>query len=155
MTVEQLQKSGLERMDDAAICEFVSSQDAGVLGLQDEGVPYLLPMSFGYDGGETLYFTYVLGEDSRKERLTERTERATFLVYNTTSAFQWESVLLTGAIERLPEVSWGDFEAVMQNAWRPDVFERAESGEAKVYQFHIEDQQGYRHTGLPPGFVEE
>ena len=152
MTVDELESYGLARMDDAEIDGFLQSQSTGVLGLPGEAAPYLLPMSFGYDGA-SLYVTYVLGTESRKAALTGEGTPARFLVYRADTAFNWESVLLTGRVEPVPE---GERDAVLESttvAWRPDLFERAEAVErADLYRFRIEDRSGIKHTGLPPAF---
>jgi nitroimidazol reductase NimA-like FMN-containing flavoprotein (pyridoxamine 5'-phosphate oxidase superfamily) len=150
MTVETLTDAGLEQMDTAEIDAFLSNQGFGVLGLGRGPVPYLLPMSYGYGEG-ALYFTFVVNGESRKEKLAETADEAGFLVYNATTPFQWQSVTLTGAIERLPADRWDDFAGVMDNAWRPDIFDNAETSDARVYQFTVDEQAGYKHTGLPPG----
>jgi nitroimidazol reductase NimA-like FMN-containing flavoprotein (pyridoxamine 5'-phosphate oxidase superfamily) len=153
MTIETLIASGVEAMDREEIRQFLSNQGFGVLGLTAEEVPYMLPMSFGYDGEDRLYFTYVIDEDSEKERLTAEADRAAFLVYDAPAAFQWQSVALTGTINHLPPDRWDEFQAVRANAWQPDIFKDAEAeATVRVYQFHIEDQEGYKHTGLPAGF---
>jgi len=123
------------------------------LGLQGDAGPYLLPLSFGYDGESHLYFTYVLGSSSRKETLTEQTDTARFLVYSAESMFNWESVILTGTIEEIPLDDLDDHEGAMDNAWRPDLLTSADTSRGvKVYQFRIDEQVGIKHTGLPPGF---
>jgi nitroimidazol reductase NimA-like FMN-containing flavoprotein (pyridoxamine 5'-phosphate oxidase superfamily) len=151
MTVENLTAAGVERMDTAEIEAFLSNQGLGVLGLDAGPVPYLLPMSFGYGDG-ALYFTFLLNGESRKQTLAADADGAAFLVYDATTPFQWQSVVLTGTIERLPADEWDDFAGVMDNAWRPDVFETAESTDVAVYRFAIDTQEGYKHSGLPAGF---
>jgi nitroimidazol reductase NimA-like FMN-containing flavoprotein (pyridoxamine 5'-phosphate oxidase superfamily) len=150
MTLDELGEYGMETMDDEEIQGFLSAQGTGVLGLPTDGAPYLLPLSFGFDGESTLYFTYLLGAESRKEELTARADAATFLVYDAPSAFNWESVVLTGTISAVPEERR---EPVTESAWRPDLFRRAvEAGEVEVYRFDVDEQVGIRHTGLPPAF---
>ena len=151
MTVDELTSAGLQPMDDGEMRDFLASRGVGVLGLSTDSVPYLFPMSFGYDGEDCLYFTYVVGDSSRKQRLTEAADRATLLAYNAASPFQWQSVAVTGTIARLPDDQWDDFAGVMDNAWRPEIFENADA-DVRVYQFTIEEREGYKHTGLPPGF---
>ena len=92
MTVDELESHGLVRMDDAEIRGFLSTQGTGVLGLPGEEVPYMIPMSYGFDG-EALYFSYVLGSESRKAALTGEGTPARFLVYRADTTFNWESVL--------------------------------------------------------------
>lgn len=152
MSVEELRAYGLEQMGDDEIRGFLSSQGLGVLGLPTEGAPYLFPLSYDYDGEDCLYFTYLVGEGSRKRRLSERTETASFLVFSADSMFNWESVLLTGRLrQRRPEEPEGPREG-SQRAWRPDLFRRADlSGGIEVFVLDIEERSGIRHTGLPPG----
>ncbi len=155
MSVAQLQEYGLEEMDDDAIREFVSSQSTGVLGLPMDGAPYLLPMSFAFDGDASLYFTYLLGSSSRKAALSEQADRARFLVYSVETMFNWRSVMLTGKLTEVPENEWSGLEDVLTNAWRPELFRTAStSGGVGVYEFAIQSQSGIRHTGLASGFRE-
>jgi nitroimidazol reductase NimA-like FMN-containing flavoprotein (pyridoxamine 5'-phosphate oxidase superfamily) len=151
MSLSELRDLGVTPMDDEAIAAFLTAQGVGVLALPDAGEPYVLPLSFGYDGEDALYFTYVLGEDSEKARLSERADTARFLVYAADSPFHWQSVLLTGTIEAVPRDGWDDL--ALENAWRPALFEEADlSGGIAVYRFEIAEREGFRHTGLPPGF---
>lgn len=150
MTVDEIR---LTEMDDDGVRAFLANRKMGVVGLPTGDIPYLLPMSFGYDGESTLYFTFVGGPDSRKRGLIEGTDRAGFLVYAAESPFSWESVLLAGTVEAVPDGEWGDIVPVLEAAWRPDVIEAAMETEAvTVYRFDAEEWTGYKHTGLPPGF---
>jgi len=155
MSLEELRGVGLERMDQEAVRDFLLARGVGILGLADAGVPYLLPMSFGYDGEDAIYFTYVLGGESRKEALTEQADQARFLVYSADSAFTWESVLLRGTIESLEE----DLDSVrhaLSNAWHPNIFEDADlSRGVTIYRFTIEEWDGIRQAGLPDGLAGE
>lgn len=153
MTVTALEEFGLERMSDHEIRAFLANQGMGVLGLPTAGdAPYLLPMSFGFDGGSSLYFTYVLGSESRKGRLSETAEEAGFLVYSARTMFTWESVFLTGEIDAVPPEEWDDLGGVLQGAWRPALLEEAiAAGDVGVYRFDVREQSGIKHTGLPPG----
>lgn len=153
MSVDELREYGLVEMDDSEVRNFLSTQKTGVLGLPDEGTPYLLPLSFGYDGDSRLYFTYLLGSSSRKEELTERAEGASFLAFSVDTMYSWESVLLSGRISAVSESSWDELEEVLDDAWRPSLFESASrSGEVAVYEFRIDEQTGIKHQGLPPAF---
>ncbi|WP_302080955.1 pyridoxamine 5'-phosphate oxidase family protein [Salinibaculum rarum] len=155
MTIDTLTERGVEPMDDEEISQFLTSQGFGVLGLDAGTVPYILPMSFGYDGDERLYFTYVVDEDSQKERLSAEVDKAAFLVYEATAPFQWESVTLTGTIEYLTPDRWDEFQAVKSNTWRPEALQEAEAdATVRVYEYHIESREGYKHAGLPEGFKE-
>lgn len=151
MSVEELQDVGMTRMSGSEIDQFLSSQEVGVLGLPAEGAPYVVPLSFRYDGESAVYFTYLLGADSRKHELTERADAAQFLVYSVAAAFHWESVLVSGPIEAIPREEREQYE--FQTQWRPDLFEQADlSRGVRVYRLTIEDRSGIKHAGLPSGF---
>ncbi|WP_440765818.1 pyridoxamine 5'-phosphate oxidase family protein [Natronorubrum sp. DTA7] len=153
MSIDELQEYGLEAMDGHEIRQFLSSQKIGVLGLPDADVPYLLPLSYGYDGDDRLYFTYLLGSSSRKESASDETETASFLVYTVDTMYNWQSVLLTGALTVVPESEWDDLEETMSDVWQPNLFETASlSGDVKLYEFRIREQTGVKHQGLPPAF---
>jgi hypothetical protein len=156
MTLDELAEFGMVRMNETEIRDFLANQEMGVLGLPSEDVPYLLPMSFGFDGESRLYFTYVLGASSRKEELSSHTERACFLVYSADTPFIWESVSLTGTLTEVSESEWDDVRDALSNAWRPSLFESASATQdVKIYGFRIEDRTGIKHTGLPPAFDRE
>ena len=148
-----MREYGLEHMADEEIRNFLSNQRMGVLGLPATEAPYILPISFGYDGESALYFTFVGGPDSRKRTLIDAAETVRFLTYSAQSVFSWESLLLTGTVSRVPESEWDELADVLQGVWRPEVFEAAmESEEVVVYRFDVGDWTGIKHTGLPPGF---
>jgi hypothetical protein len=154
MTVEELTQYGLEEMDDDGIEEFLRSQSVGVLGLPTAGVPYMLPLSYAYDG-ESLYFTYLLGKSSQKGTLTAQAQRGRFLVYDAETPFRWQSVMLTGDLREVTESEWPDLESHPRNSWRPSVLQSATtSAGVAVYEFAIRGQSGIEQTGLAPRFRE-
>ena len=151
MTIDELAAYGLERMDDEEVADFLATQSIGVLGLPADTAPYLLPLSYAYDGEQRLYFTYLLGENSRKGQLTERAELARFLVYSAETMFSWRSLLLEGPIESVPEAQWGSLEDVLNEAWRPELFRNASvARRVKLYRLDIAEKTGVKHTGLAP-----
>jgi nitroimidazol reductase NimA-like FMN-containing flavoprotein (pyridoxamine 5'-phosphate oxidase superfamily) len=153
MSVDELGEYGMERMNADEIAQFLATQRTGVLGLPSEDGPYLLPLTYGYDGESRLFFTFVLGASSRKEMLSERADSATFLVFQVDSMFVWESVLLSGRIEPLPESEWDEALAELTDAWRLAVFEQADlSGGIRIYAFEIEERSGFGHVSVPPEF---
>jgi nitroimidazol reductase NimA-like FMN-containing flavoprotein (pyridoxamine 5'-phosphate oxidase superfamily) len=153
MTIDALEAYGMEQMDDQAVRDFLETQRTGVLGLPAADAPLLVPMSFGFDGESTLLFTFVVGGSSRKRRLADRADSATFLVYSLESAFNWQSVSLTGPITAVPETEWDEYAGVLDSVWRPSLFESATADRTvAVYRLEIAEQVGIRHTGLPDGF---
>lgn len=156
MTIDELREFGLAELTHDEITGFLSSQRVGVLALSGDRGPYVLPISYGYDGDDRLYLTYVLGGSSRKATLTESSETARFLVFTVDSPYSWESVLLTGRLEPVPEERWDDLESVLAEAWRPAVFASAtDDQQVRVYEFRIEERTGVKHQGLPPGLDPE
>jgi len=153
MSLDELGEYGMERMDADEIAQFLATQKTGVLGLPSEDGPYLLPITYGYDGESRLFFTFVLGASSRKETLSDRADGASFLVFRVDSPFVWESVLLSGGIGPLPESERDVALAELTDAWRPEVFEQADlSRGTRIYAFEIEARSGVKHASVPPGF---
>lgn len=156
MTITALLDEGVTEMDDTEIQSFLSSQRQGVLGLPTADAPYLLPMSYGFDGESALYFTFIGGTESRKRALVERTATARFLVYRAETPFNWRSVQLVGPVDDVPQGEWERFAATEESAWRPEVFEQVmETSDVTVYRLRAEGWTGLRHTGLPSGMDED
>lgn len=152
MTGDTLEAAGLEPMADDDVENFLRSQRFGILGLPTDGAPYMVPISYGYDG-DALYFTFIGGPESQKRALMRESDAASFLVTDVSSMFNWESVVLTGRPERVPESEWTELADVLDGVWRPEVFEAAlESEDIAIVRFDVEDRNGIRHTGLPEGF---
>lgn len=152
MTLDELDQIGMERLDEAQIRDVLASQGVGVLGLaaDDDPNPYLLPLSFGFDGDSQLYFVYLYGDESRKRALSEQVETAQFLVYEAASPLEWQSVQLTGTLHEVPADEWDDIESALENAWHPALLEDARyTTDVTLYRFRIEEQSGVAHSGLP------
>jgi len=153
MTVADLTEHGIERMDEAAISGFLSSQQVGVLGLPADGAPIMRPLSFVYDGDECLYLHYVVGSESEKATASDRASAARFLVYKAETTFNWRSVLLTGQIDAVPDDELDALEDQVTLPWQPDRLDAAGTAAGTaLYRFTITDRHGIKHTGLPEGF---
>lgn len=146
MSSDTIDQTDLLDMDGEEMRAFLTEQGVGVLGLLDEEVPYLVPLSFGFDGESTLYFVFLLfGSESRKERLAGRTRRGRFLVYSATSVHEWRSVSLVGDLEVVPDDEWPALRAAMENAWYPDLFSAADPMRGiEGYRFRIDEWSGIR-----------
>ena len=156
MTIDSLLDHGLERMTADAIDDFLRAQHIGILGLPDRPAPYMLPLAYGYDGKDRLFFTFYVEGSSRKVSRSEVADAASFLVYRADSVFIWESVMLEGTIAELPEAEWDAHDEDISNAWRLDLFEQAGSaGDIRIFTFNITDRSGVKYTELPPGFAGE
>lgn len=125
MTIQTLAKMGVERLEAGEIAAVLHDRDVGVLGLPAEGAPYMVPLSFGFDGDRTLFFAFVIGDESRKAALASGGGPARFLVYEVSSATEWRSVLATGQIEEVPVDDWDTALEITDDAWQPDPLESA------------------------------
>jgi len=134
-------------MTDDEIRSFLTEQGVGVLAVAADDVPYVVPMSFGFDGDETLYFLFLLfGEASRKQTLCDRANRARLLAYSAESMHDWRSVITTGSVERVPEADWSELRTAMENAWHPDLFTAANPMRGvEGYRLQVDDWSGIRH----------
>lgn len=156
MTIDELAAHGVERMDEETIREFLKTQGTGVLGLPTERLPYMVPLSYGFDGESNLYFTYVVGDVSQKALLSEETAVASFLVYTADAESTWSSVSLEGTISRVPEREWDSLGDALEPLQRPEALrEASEAEDVQVYRFEIQNQTGIRHAGVPPEMESE
>lgn len=147
MSIAAITESGIVSMDDDDIREFLTEQGFGVLALTDDEVPYLVPLSFGYDGESALYFVYLLfGTESRKETLTDRAGRGRFLTYRAKSMHEWQSASATGRLTAIGDDEWDELQETMENAWHSDLFASAEPMRGvEGYRFDIEDWTGVQY----------
>lgn len=147
MSISTIIESGMVSMNDEEIREFLTAEGVGILGIHDEEFPYLVPLSFGYDGDSSLYFVYLLfGTESRKETLTDESQRGRFLAYRARSMHEWRSVSLTGEITRIGDDEWETLQETMENAWHTDLFASAEPMRGvEGYRFDIDDWNGVKY----------
>jgi hypothetical protein len=149
MSIHELRESETSRMTEAELGELLTEQGVGVLGLAADGVPYLVPLSFGYDGSEACYFVFLLfGPQSRKETLAEAAGRARFLVYDAASVHDWRSASLAGRLQPVADDGWDDLLVAMENAWHPDLFSTAEPMRGvEGYRLDIEEWTAIQRSG--------
>lgn len=84
--------------------EFLGRGGVGVISLStpDEGCPHSVPVSYGYDASETIfYFRLAIGADSAKGELDGRA--VSFVTYGHEDG--WRSVVASGRLERADEES--------------------------------------------------
>lgn len=151
MSIAAITESGMNSMEDDRIRSFLTEQGVGILGLQDDGLPYLVPLSFGFDGESTLYFVFLLfGTESRKETLSEDEQRGRFLVHRADSMHSWQSVSCTGSLSPVPEAEWDELLDTMENAWHSDLFSSARPMRGvQGYRFEIDDWSGIEYGAIP------
>lgn len=144
MSIDAIAESSADSMSEAEMGDLLESEGVGTLAFATEDLPYLLPISFGYDGESALYFVFLLfGSESRKETLANEAKRARFLTYRADSMYDWRSVSLAGRIELLEEGEWTELRSAMENAWHPNMFSAAHPTRGvEGYRFDIEEWSG-------------
>jgi hypothetical protein len=148
MTTSDIDALVGNRMDEAEADELLHAAGVGVLSLARDGEAYGVPVSFGYDGDDRLYFVFVgFGEESRKEAFAAETERASFTAYDVGGTEDWRSVVVAGPVERVPEDGWDAArEALGDNAWYPSLFSTADPmRDLVLWSLRIEEKTGLRN----------
>lgn len=145
MSIDAIVESSAASMSEDEMQALLTQEGVGTLALPTDDLPYVIPMSFGYDGESTLYFVFLLfGTDSRKEVLSDRSQRGRFLVYRAESVSEWQSVSLTGRITSVDDDGeWDALRDAMENAWHPNIFSAAAPMRGvEGYRFQIEEWTG-------------
>mgnify|MGYP000447452168 CR=1 FL=1 len=150
MSIDAIAESTAASMSEGQMRELLEAEGVGTLGLPTDDLPYLLPISFGFDGDATLYFVFLLfGSESRKETLVTETERAQFMVYRAESMHDWQSVSLTGRIAAVEDGEWDELRSAMENAWHPNVFSSAHPMRGvRGYRFEIDEWTGLQQRDV-------
>lgn len=135
---------GLE-MDDVEIDDVLTEMGIGVLSMSVEGVPYGVPLSFGYDGEDTLYFLFLeASSDLRKETYAEQAAVASFTTFDVTPDGSWRSVIVSGSLDRISVDEWdGAREAMAANAYQSNLLSKYEIQEnPNVWGLRIQQRSG-------------
>lgn len=146
-TFAEIEGIGMERDD---VNTFLREQGVGVLSLTNGQEAYGVPVSFGYNGGDSLYFVFLrIGEQSKKEQFAEQTERASFTVYDVNSKHVWTSVIVSGALHQIPDSEWDELEiAIEDNAWYPSLFSEAEPmQDIQGWELRMDEVTGQQSEG--------
>ncbi len=131
-------------MDEAEIDEFLTRTGVGVLSMTADGVPYGVPLSFGYDGGH-LYFLFVgRSAELRKETYAERSNQASFVAFDVDSGGTWRSVIVAGSLDRITPGEWDAARAALaDNAFESDLLSAHNLQEhPNVWALDIEERSG-------------
>ncbi len=133
------------RMSESAVDAFLREQGTGILALARDGESYAVPLSFGYDGNR-MYFVFVgYHAESRKTRFADATDRATLTTYAVESVTEWQSVIVSGRLERTPEEEWETARAAIEDtAWYPSLFRQADPrGSVTLWTLVPDEMTGY------------
>lgn len=141
----------MRELSETEIDETLMRNGIGTLALNDDGIPYPIPMSFGYDG-EKPFFVMQFGEErsSRKVACLDTSQKAGFLVYEQIGEglnLEWRSVVMSGTLNEIEEGdSMEAFAALASNAeFAPDMEVwgvSLEDTELALYELDIEEVSG-------------
>lgn len=130
---------------DEEIDEVLTEMGIGVLSMSADGVPYGVPLSFGYDGEDTLYFVFLdASTELRKERYAEQADIASFTTFDVDPDGSWRSVIVAGSLERITIDEWDTArEAMADNAYQSELLSEYELQEnTNVWALTIEERSG-------------
>lgn len=90
-------------MSGEEIDSFVGEKGTCVLSLAKDGVPYSIPVSYGYDDSSGLfYFRLGFTEDSEKKDFIEEDAKTRAVLYDKING-DWKSVIAKGTMESIDE----------------------------------------------------
>ncbi|PCR92726.1 pyridoxamine 5'-phosphate oxidase family protein [Natrinema ejinorense] len=88
-------------MTDAEIDDFLSRHETGVLSLARTDDPYAIPISYGYDDDDRVFYMRMVSTpDSEKRQFLESTPQARLVVYDDAGS-TYRSVIATGSLESI------------------------------------------------------
>ena len=131
-------------LDDPEIDDVLRTVGVGVLSMSADGVPYGVPLSFGYDG-DALYFVFLgATADLRKETYAEQSDEASFTAVDVDPDGAWRSVIVAGPLDRIDPGMWDAArEEMLDNAYQSDLLAEHELQEnPNVWTLDIEERSG-------------
>lgn len=135
---------GME-LDESGIDELLTEAGVGILSMCDDGVPYGVPLSFGYDGADSIYFVF-LGSTTelRKETYAEGSDVASFATFDIGPDGAWRSVIVAGPLDRITPGQWDTArEAMVDNAYQSNLLAEYELQEnPNVWALEIRERSG-------------
>lgn len=132
-------------LDDSEIDDVLTESGVGVLSMAAEGVPYGVPLSFGYDGDDTLYFVFLgATAELRKETYAEQADRASFTTFDVNPDGSWRSVIVAGPLDRIEIKDWDTArESLADNAYQSNLLSEYELQEnPNVWALETEKRSG-------------
>jgi len=96
----------VRRLDSDEIDDILVRRGIGVLAMVDDGQPYAIPMSFGYDADRMVFpMQWGGGQQSRKGQAVDSNPNVCLTVYEQDSddAAIWRSVVVMGELYGIPD----------------------------------------------------
>lgn len=132
-------------LDEPEIDDVLTALGVGVLSMSAEGVPYGVPLSFGYDGDDSLYFVFLgATTELRKETYAERSDVASFTTFDLDPDGSWRSVVVAGPLERITIEEWDTArESMADNAYQSNLLSEYELREnPNVWALRVQERSG-------------
>ncbi|WP_058991838.1 pyridoxamine 5'-phosphate oxidase family protein [Haloarcula sp. CBA1127] len=132
-------------LEESVIDEVLTERGVGVLSMAAEGVPYGVPLSFGYDGEDTLYFVFLgATTELRKESYAEQTDVASFTTFDIGQDGAWRSVIVSGPLNRIEIDEWDSArESLADNAYQSNLLSEYELQEnPNVWSLKAQERSG-------------
>src|SRR6056297_3025926 len=113
---------------ESGIDELLTEAGVGVLSMSADGVPYGVPLSFGYDGDDNLYFVFLgATTELRKETYAEQADIASFTTFDVGPDGSWRSVIVAGPLDRIEIKEWDTArESLADNAYQSNLLSEYE-----------------------------
>ena len=140
-------------MTDEEIGAFLERQGHGVLSFAGED-PYGLPVSFGYDTLQNrCIFQLVMGKDSQKKARLDESDSVNLVVYEWQDVDDWRSVIVTGRLTPVEDVTSEITEAVevfskFATVTTLTVFRDVEETTSVWYELDIEEMAGRQSSSI-------
>ena len=87
----------LGQLSHLEIDQLLYSEQLGRIGCHAEGVTYVVPVSYAYDGS----YVYALSAEGRKVRMMRENPRVCFEVEHVERWYHWQTAILWGTFEEL------------------------------------------------------
>jgi nitroimidazol reductase NimA-like FMN-containing flavoprotein (pyridoxamine 5'-phosphate oxidase superfamily) len=132
-------------LDESEIDDVLRTVGVGVLSMSADGVPYGVPLSFGYDGTDRLFFVFLgATTELRKETYAEQSDVANFTTFDINPDGSWRSVIVTGPLDRITIDEWDTArEAMADNAYQSNLLAEYELQEnPNVWALETQNQSG-------------
>jgi len=89
-------------MTDAEIDDFLAGHETGVLSLARADEPYAIPISYGYDEDERIFYMRLVSTpDSTKRQFLESSPAVRIVVYDEADS-TYRSIVAAGTLEDIP-----------------------------------------------------
>ncbi|WP_255171570.1 pyridoxamine 5'-phosphate oxidase family protein [Natrononativus amylolyticus] len=147
-------------MTAAEIDAFLGRHETGVLALADADTPYAIPISYGYDNAETVFYMRLVSTpESEKRQFLASSPRARLVVYEEDDAGRtYRSVVAVGALEEIaPEELTVEHIEQYGAAKRPlfEIWGQSKQDlNIKLYEFEPTELSG-RYTEIDRGGTDE